>query len=606
MSTGALARSRRVRSWLPWALAVAGIAASVTSARHLRMLEERNLRLLADDEISVKTGAFEGDVREATSLTVAAKAIFDASDDVTRAEFATLGRLMTPRMPAPAALVWLPRVRHAERAAFEEDVRRAGVVGFTIYDQLDPRTLATSPAPPREDYFPLLFIEPPSGVPLGFDPGGTSRRMAALRRAADTAAPAGDRMADPTLPHGVALAIVAPVYHGPTPPRTVVARRAALRGFVGTHFDLVSFADASLTRTPRRMLTDVWLFDDRGERIFERLESGAAPRPDVTPAALREGLYFERVVQVADRRWTLMFRPQPVRTRIVPVPPSALLLLFGLALTTTVVLYTLRLQVAESRLERLVTERTEALRATLEQLQQAQKMEAVGRLTGGIAHDFNNLLTVVMGNLGMARDAVTDEVRSTLIDPALDAAQRGADLTQRLLAFSRRQTLQPGIVSIPALVDGMQDLLRRTLGGAVALEVAAAPDVWPVLADRSQLEAAVLNLCINARDAMPSGGRIAIAIENARLSGVPAPGSEDVAAGDYVLVRVADTGLGMSEEVRERAFEPFFTTKALGKGSGLGLSMVFGFVKQSRGHITLSSEPGHGTTVRMYFPRAQE
>ena len=302
-----------------------------------------------------------------------------------------------------------------------------------------------------------------------------------------------------------------------------------------------------------------------------------------------------------------MFHPHVSERDVLPISASVLVLVLGLLSTLFVVLYTGRLLTSEVRLEKLVDERTRDLRATLEQLQQAQKMEAVGRLTGGIAHDFNNLLTIVMGNISLAREAITDpHVRTTLLDPALAATERGADLTQRLLAFSRRQTLQPRAVAVVELVHGMRALVYRTLGGAITFDVAGGDDAWPVLVDPSQLEAALLNLCINARDAMPNGGTISLIIENTQLSTDLARTPDDVVAGDYMLVSVVDTGEGMTEDVRTRAFEPFFTTKDVGKGSGLGLSMVFGFVKQSNGHITISSSPGRGTTVRMYFPRAKE
>ncbi len=183
-------------------------------------------------------------------------------------------------------------------------------------------------------------------------------------------------------------------------------------------------------------------------------------------------------------------------------------------------------------------------------------------------------------------------------------AERGADLTQRLLAFSRRQALRPAVVSPPALVANVARLLERSLGGSVVLEVKNEEGIWPVLVDAAQLETALVNLALNARDAMPDGGTITVTLENTLLSADPSRETAGIVPGAFVLVSVSDTGFGMSDEVREQAFEPFFTTKPVGKGSGLGLSMVFGFVMQSNGHITLTSAPGRGTTVRMYFPRA--
>ncbi|WP_262298269.1 hybrid sensor histidine kinase/response regulator [Microvirga sesbaniae] len=239
-----------------------------------------------------------------------------------------------------------------------------------------------------------------------------------------------------------------------------------------------------------------------------------------------------------------------------------------------------------------------------QELRQAQKMEAVGQLTGGIAHDFNNLLTVILGNLEMLEMQLTDERQLELVREACATATHGAELTERLLAFGRRQPLQPKFTDVGDLLGDMTPLLRRTLGETVGVRSRSDNDLWPVLVDPSQLQSAILNLAINARDAMPDGGRLAITAENTELEVDYARLHPEVRAGRYVLIAVTDTGRGMSQEVQERAFEPFFTTKEVGAGSGLGLSMVYGFVKQSGGHVTIYSEPGHGTTIRMYLPRA--
>jgi nitrogen-specific signal transduction histidine kinase/CheY-like chemotaxis protein len=240
-----------------------------------------------------------------------------------------------------------------------------------------------------------------------------------------------------------------------------------------------------------------------------------------------------------------------------------------------------------------------------EQLRQSQKMEAIGQLTGGIAHDFNNLLAVVLGNLELVTEQIGDNKKLAKgIDNAIRASLRGADLTQRLLAFARRQVLAPVKTDVNALIAGMRDLLTRPLGPTVEFSSLFANDTWPIEIDLSQLESALLNMALNARDAMPEGGRLTIATSNAHVAaGESGPGGE-LQPGDYVLISVADTGGGMSEEVKSRAFDPFYTTKSLGKGTGLGLSMVYGFVKQSGGHIIIDSEVGVGTTMRIYLPRA--
>jgi CheY-like chemotaxis protein len=243
-----------------------------------------------------------------------------------------------------------------------------------------------------------------------------------------------------------------------------------------------------------------------------------------------------------------------------------------------------------------------------EALRQAQKMEAVGQLTGGIAHDFNNLLTVVTGNIGMAQRAlnvasIEDPRARRALDNAMKGAERAAALTQRLLAFSRRQPLAPKPLDLDKLAMSMSDLLQRSLGEDVRLEIVTAPGLWRVEADPNQLESAILNLALNARDAMPDGGELTIETANARLDEVYAAAQAEVAPGQYVMIAVTDTGRGMPREVRDRAFEPFYTTKEVGKGTGLGLSMIYGFVKQSGGHVKIYSEEGQGTTIKIYLPR---
>ena len=249
-----------------------------------------------------------------------------------------------------------------------------------------------------------------------------------------------------------------------------------------------------------------------------------------------------------------------------------------------------------------ITER----KLTEQQLQQALKMEAVGQLTGGVAHDFNNLLTVILGSLQLLERCVEgDEQLQKQVRAASDAALRGAELTKRLLAFSRRQVLEPEVADLNKLVTGMDDLLRRTLGEAIGIRIALAGDLWWTRVDAGQLEVALLNLVLNARDAMPKGGKLTIETANARLDDEYTARYPYVTAGPYVMLAVTDSGTGMSAEVIERVFEPFFTTKETGKGTGLGLSIVYGFVKQSSGHVQIYSEKGHGTRVKVYLPKAE-
>jgi PAS domain S-box-containing protein len=247
----------------------------------------------------------------------------------------------------------------------------------------------------------------------------------------------------------------------------------------------------------------------------------------------------------------------------------------------------------------------ERLRATEEALLQSQKMEAVGQLTGGIAHDFNNLLTGIVGSLDLLQTRLnqgrTDNI-ARYIDAAMTSANRAAALTHRLLAFARRQPLIPKGVDANQLVVSLEDLLRRTIGKTIDLEIVASDDLWCTLCDPNQLESALLNLAINARDAMPDGGKLIIATVNARLDSVTAD-TPALPPADYICIAVTDTGKGMSAEVAARAFDPFFTTKPIGQGTGLGLSMIYGFARQSNGHATIDSKLGQGTSVKLYLPR---
>ncbi len=265
------------------------------------------------------------------------------------------------------------------------------------------------------------------------------------------------------------------------------------------------------------------------------------------------------------------------------------------------------LRVLNERLEIRVAEAVLEREAVFAALQQAQKMETIGKLTGGVAHDFNNLLQVISGNLQLlARDVQGNDKAERRVANALAGVQRGSKLASQLLAFGRRQPLEPRVLNVGKFLGGMEDMLRRALGEAIAIEVITSGGLWNCQADPTQLENAILNLAINARDAMQGTGKLTIEAANASLDDDYTRRLEDVPAGQYVMLAVTDTGSGIAPEVLEQVFEPFFSTKPEGQGSGLGLSMVYGFVKQSGGHVKLYSEVGHGTTVKLYLPRVRK
>ena len=299
------------------------------------------------------------------------------------------------------------------------------------------------------------------------------------------------------------------------------------------------------------------------------------------------------------------------------------LALISVAVTTIMLLARSRLMVLPTRIQlqqayaaleeetrqrhkaEAMVRRFQEIEANEAQVRQAQRMEAIGQLTGGVAHDFNNVLTVITGTIEILADAVKDRPHlAEITDLISAAAARGADLTKHLLAFSRRQPLQPRSTAINALVVDAASLLRPTLGEDIEIESMLAHDLAPALIDPSQLSTAILNLALNARDAMPGGGRLTLETGNVVLDEEYARSNSEVRPGNYVMIAVSDTGVGIPGNLLDKVFEPFFTTKDAGKGSGLGLSMVYGFVKQSDGHIKIYSEEGHGTCVKLYLPQA--
>ncbi len=276
-----------------------------------------------------------------------------------------------------------------------------------------------------------------------------------------------------------------------------------------------------------------------------------------------------------------------------------LMIMIGMAMPSV----TLAADVAlRKRTERILREARRELGEAREQFAQSQKMEAIGQLIGGVAHDFNNLLTVIVGNLDIAQRPPVERLRR-VINNAMRGAQRATTITQRLLAFSRKQPLDPKPLNVNKFLNGLLDFLRRSLGETVALDIFGADGLWQVEADPIQLEAAILNLAVNARDAMSEGGKLTITTSNALLDEDYCRHHDELVAGQYVRIAVSDTGTGMPKDILERVFEPFFTTKVAGQGTGLGLSQVYGFVKQSNGHIQIDSEPGEGTIVKIYLPR---
>ena len=347
-----------------------------------------------------------------------------------------------------------------------------------------------------------------------------------------------------------------------------------------TRLDENSGFRRTIARTPAGGLFTTLSPIDHIERRF------AARRLDGTPLYVTTG--FSTAVMRSEWLWG-------IAAHLIYGVPVTLFLFFSLF---AVLLRTQRLYAEINR--RVAAE---------EALRQSQKLDAIGHLTGGVAHDFNNLLTIIIGNLEAAQrqlESWTDGAQIKLsrrLENAMHGAQRAATLTKRLLAFSRQQPLSPALLDVNRVLNGLSDFLRRALGEDVSLEIVGGGGVWPVEADAAELDAAILNLAVNARDAMPEGGKLTIEASNSYLDDSYCRQNADVQPGQYVQIAVTDTGSGMPKDVIERAFEPFFTTKESGQGTGLGLSQVYGFVKQSGGHVKIYSEAGEGTTIKIYLPR---
>ena len=363
------------------------------------------------------------------------------------------------------------------------------------------------------------------------------------------------------------------------------------------------------------------LIDDKMLELSETILLEATGKHDAALATVRSNFGKQvmdqiRIVGETERQWALR-RSREIsddsRSAVRQLTAALIGGVIAIIVLSLVWLYQARRQFAEVDAARGTAEtalvalqrETRARAETQDQLRQMQKMESIGQLTGGIAHDFNNMLAVVIGGIELAKRRLTgdpDKAHAQL-DNALDGATRAAALTSRLLAFSRRQPLAPVPLDANALVSGMAEMLARTLGDNIQVETVQAAGLWRCYADAGEIENALLNLAVNARDAMPEGGKLTIETANTHIDDRYAESRFEVAPGQYVVMCVTDTGTGMSPDVIEQAFEPFFTTKEVGRGTGLGLSQVFGFVKQSGGHVAIYSEVGEGTTIKLYLPR---
>ena len=569
-------------------------------------------RFLHAADVELRTIADQ--MRTYTALLRGAAGLFAANADVSRASFkAYVDRLdLEQRYPGILGVGFTPFIPSSDVPRLVAAMHQQGVSDYQV-----------RPTPRTPYVAPVVFAEPENRrnqAAIGYDVSSEPDRREMLERARSTGMTAVSgrielaQEIDDNKQAGFLMAT--PVYRGGTVPSTVEERRAAFAGFI---FGAFRADDLFRDIVPAMPQDDVALaVYDGAPGAATLLHRSAAFAQSMSGVNYTQNFDLE----VGGRSWTVVFTSR--------VPTSSLDIWFicgGGLLATGLLTFAAEkqrraqhvVQRLNRSLERRVEERTQELQllntrlvrassereAVEEQLRQAQKMEAVGQLTGGLAHDFNNLLTGISGSLELLQTRVAQGRTAELgryITAAQEASRRAAALTHRLLAFSRRQTLDPRPTDVSRLVAGMDELIRRTVGPAVEVEVVGTVGLWTVLVDPNQLENALLNLCINARDAMPGGGHLRIETGNVELDERGAR-EHELRTGEYITLCVSDTGTGMSPEVIQRAFEPFFTTKPIGMGTGLGLSMIYGFVQQSGGQACIRSEPGQGATICLYLPR---
>jgi signal transduction histidine kinase/CheY-like chemotaxis protein len=518
---------------------------------------------------------------------------FTGSKPLSRADFHHLVGGLLQRFPPIQAVKWAPHVDNAGRAAFER-AQQAEMPGFEI------RAVESAKHPRREadrpDYYPLSFLEPLLGneTAVGVDLDSDPSRRAAVEEAVDTgkvAATAPLRMVDEQGQQAAILLIFA-VRGGPDGAGVLLVALRMGTFMQGLLAPVKAMAAVELVDLTGGQPLYGELVPHRPEGAYEEAFDFGGRRyaVETEPTAA----YFER--HRAWQSWGVLVAGV-LSTGLL----GALLMLgtgYARRIEAVVEIRTRDLEAVNQRLQIEVEERRQAEAA----LRQAQRMEAIGQLTGGIAHDFNNLLTVVRGNAELLRDSAANEAAHRRVAAIMRAAERGERLTRQLLAFSRPQTPPLGPVDLQQRTQEIGDMLSQTLRTDIAVEIAMPRDLWPVAIDPAEFELALLNIAVNARDAMPEGGHFRVMARNVTLTH-DAPQSAGL-SGDFVAVTLSDTGTGMAPDVLARAFEPYFTTKEAGIGSGLGLSQVYGFAKQSGGAATIESSAGQGTSVTLLLPRA--
>jgi signal transduction histidine kinase/sensor domain CHASE-containing protein/ActR/RegA family two-component response regulator len=616
--------------FLPSLLVVlAGVALSIVLLTVLRARAEADKRTEFKWESTLHTAALQQSIDHLIEQVDATGRLFDSMPGVARRNFKEFVAEPLGHHPDVKYLAWVPRVAGSQRAVFENAVRQEGMVDFRISERLSAGTL--SPARQRDEYYPIYYLEPREGneAELGLDLLSEEAQRQSLLKARDT----GEKVTSQRIrivaaqeEHGVFL-VLRPVYRGEGTAITAEERRENIEGFILGVSCISDFAKEALEKAKAEHAT-VRIYDDEAPTggttlLYDSEEApqhgtyGSARAPS---APVPSRMSATSSLQLPGRTWRILFEPNATfygehRTAQVWIIFAASLLITllislnmarmarrnarisGLAAQLSLTNQELRAKILERE------QAENALQESEEKVRQMQKMEAIGQLAGGIAHDFNNILMVILGysDILLAKLGVDNPLCEHL-RTIKTAALRAADLTRQLLAFSRKQMLQPRVADLNELIRDGEKMLRRLIREDIALIFTLSREAAHVKVDPSQLSQIMMNLAVNARDAMPQGGKLIIETKTLDFTAHTATGHGELQPGRYAMISVSDTGIGMDDAIKSHLFEPFFTTKDLGKGTGLGLATIYGIVKQSGGYIYAYSELGTGTTFKIYLP----
>lgn len=577
--------------------AIMALGALLSLAGFLLTQSAEDARAQSSFELGAIQGinSLKGSIIGTLNSLQALSAFHDATGNFNRSSFHRFVTSLLAHDSRIQALEWAPRVPASRREALEKMAQRDGFPDFHFIERDAAGHMRTEGQ--RDEYFPVYYVEPLAGnePAVGFDLASSKPRKDAIEAAID----GGKMLATQRIilvqetSNQYGFLVFLPVYASNVPLHTVAERRASVLGLMLGVYRVGEIVNRSLANAKGyTQQFNLVIYDKsappREQLLFPKNYESESAGSNVS------GIKVVQEFEVAGRKWQVVVTP--TKEFMQSTRQYISWMVFGASLLVSVLL---------SIIVGVIFAKRNRIHEIEGHLAHAQKMETVGKMTGGLAHDFNNLLLIIIGNVDFLEGAVADNPGAEeSVQAIIDASLRGAELTRALLAFSRRQSLSPKLFDVNELIDKTSRMLTRTLGANIRIELQLGTQTWPLYLDDTQLEATLVNIAINSRDAMPTGGVLSIATKNMHLDAERVDGSAVIPKGDYVTIKFSDTGTGIPAQVIGHIFEPFFTTKPRSKGTGLGLSMVYGYVKQSGGYVTAASAIGKGTEIRLYLPRA--